>query len=150
MKFGCNQPSSFRGEVVWNCGPTDDGRTTDNGACLYYKLPRSLRLRWAKNLDRSYMMDLDIWDCFEKKINLSYSHRNTIVSKFGTVRVEAYNQYFNLSTMYDSCPIFYFIFFFLKVKILPHRTCLRRTWWKYLFWGQLWRQTGGRRSELNP
>ena len=29
----------------------DDGRrtTTDDGACLYYKLPRSLRLRWAKN-----------------------------------------------------------------------------------------------------
>ena len=27
---------------------TDDGRTTDDGACLYYKLPRSLRLRWAK------------------------------------------------------------------------------------------------------
>ena len=26
-----------------------DGRTTDDGACLYYKLPRSLRLRWAKN-----------------------------------------------------------------------------------------------------
>ena len=27
----------------------DDGRrtTTDDGACLYYKLPRSLRLRWA-------------------------------------------------------------------------------------------------------
>ena len=54
MKFGCNRPSSFRGEVVWNCGrttddgQTDDGRTTDNGACLYYKLPQSLRLRWAK------------------------------------------------------------------------------------------------------
>ena len=30
-------------------GRTDDGRTTDDGACLYYKLPRSLRLRWAKN-----------------------------------------------------------------------------------------------------
>ena len=29
-------------------GRTDDGRRTDNGACLYYKLPRSLRLRWAK------------------------------------------------------------------------------------------------------
>ena len=28
---------------------TDDGQTTDDGACLYYKLPRSLRLRWAKN-----------------------------------------------------------------------------------------------------
>ena len=26
-----------------------DGRTTDDGACLYYKFPRSLRLRWAKN-----------------------------------------------------------------------------------------------------
>ena len=33
MKFGCNRPSSFRGEVVWNCGRTTDrrtdGRTTD-------------------------------------------------------------------------------------------------------------------------
>ena len=28
-----------------------DGRTTDDGACLYYKLPRSLRLRWAKNFN---------------------------------------------------------------------------------------------------
>ena len=28
-----------------------DGRWTDDGACLYYKLPRSLRLRWAKNCD---------------------------------------------------------------------------------------------------
>ena len=28
MKFGCNQPSSFRGEVVCNCGLTD-GRTTE-------------------------------------------------------------------------------------------------------------------------
>ena len=27
---------------------TTDGRTTDDEACLYYKLPRSLRLRWAK------------------------------------------------------------------------------------------------------
>ena len=27
-----------------------DGRRTDDGACLYYKLPRSLRLRWAKKL----------------------------------------------------------------------------------------------------
>ena len=25
-----------------------DGWVTDDGACLYYKLPRSLRLRWAK------------------------------------------------------------------------------------------------------
>ena len=23
MKFGCNRPSNFRGEVVWNCGRTD-------------------------------------------------------------------------------------------------------------------------------
>ena len=32
-------------------GRTDDGRV-DDGACLYYKLPRSLRLRWAKNLNK--------------------------------------------------------------------------------------------------
>ena len=41
MNFCYYWPSSFRGEVVWNCW-----RTTD-GACLYFKLPRSLRLRWA-------------------------------------------------------------------------------------------------------
>ena len=34
MKSGCNQPSSFRGEVVWTDdgrtdGRTDDGRTTE-------------------------------------------------------------------------------------------------------------------------
>ena len=27
MKFGYNRPSSFRGEVVWNCGRTDDKQT---------------------------------------------------------------------------------------------------------------------------
>ena len=50
MKLDYNRPSSFREEVVRNCGWTDDrrmtdGQRTDNGACLYYKLPRSLRLR---------------------------------------------------------------------------------------------------------
>ena len=29
MKFGCNPPSSFRGEVVSNCGQTDGQRMTD-------------------------------------------------------------------------------------------------------------------------
>ena len=29
MKFGCNRPSSFRVEVVCNCGRTTDGRTTE-------------------------------------------------------------------------------------------------------------------------
>ena len=28
---------------------TDEGWPTDDGPCLYYKLPRSLWLRWAKN-----------------------------------------------------------------------------------------------------
>ena len=28
-KICCNRPSSFRGEVVWNCGRTTDGRTTE-------------------------------------------------------------------------------------------------------------------------
>ena len=53
MKFGYNRPSSFRGEVIWNCGRTDDRQTTHDGACLYYKLPRSLRLRWAKKGGRA-------------------------------------------------------------------------------------------------
>ena len=26
MKFGCNRPSSFRGDVIRNCGRTDDGQ----------------------------------------------------------------------------------------------------------------------------
>ena len=33
MKFGYSQLSGFSEEVVWNCGPTD------NGACLFYKFP---------------------------------------------------------------------------------------------------------------
>ena len=55
---------SIPGGYIWNLvtiGPVVleeksfeivDGRrrtTMDDGACLYYKLPRSLRLRWAKN-----------------------------------------------------------------------------------------------------
>ena len=47
MEFGCNRPSSFRG-----------GRRTDDGACLYYKLPRSLPLRWAKNVSRVTIFNL--------------------------------------------------------------------------------------------
>ena len=46
IKFGYNWPSSFRGEVIWNCGRMT---TTDNEAFPSYKLPWSLRLRWAKN-----------------------------------------------------------------------------------------------------
>ena len=50
-----------------------DGRrtTTDDGACLYYKLPRSLRLRWAKNLDTNYsflhLLSLIMCERVEKK-----------------------------------------------------------------------------------
>ena len=50
-------------EIVDGRRTTDDGRTdgrtTDDGACLYYKLPRSLRLRWAKKL-RRYRADMRI------------------------------------------------------------------------------------------
>ena len=55
-------------EIVDGRRTTDDGRLTtdwrtdgrtDDGACLYYKLPRSLRLRWAKNLDWSWKKGLD-------------------------------------------------------------------------------------------
>ena len=46
MKFGCNRPSSFRGEVVGNCG-----RTTDNGACPAYTIssPRAFGSGELKN-----------------------------------------------------------------------------------------------------
>ena len=37
-------------EIVDGRRTTYDGRT-DDGACLYYKLPRSLWLRWAKNFN---------------------------------------------------------------------------------------------------
>ena len=48
-KFGYNRPvvseeNSFEIVDGW---PTD-GRQTDDGACLYLKLPRSLRHRWLK------------------------------------------------------------------------------------------------------
>ena len=39
MKFAYNWPSTVR-EVVGNCGLMDR-RTTDNRACLYYKLQRN-------------------------------------------------------------------------------------------------------------
>ena len=39
-----------------------DGRTTDNGACLYYKLPWSLRLRWAnKRKNSNLQQNLEVF-----------------------------------------------------------------------------------------
>ena len=35
----------------------------------------------TQNLDLSYKTDLDIWDCFERKNNPSYSGRNTVLKK---------------------------------------------------------------------
>ena len=46
MKFGYNRPSSLF-EIV--DGRAMDGRKTDNGAYLYYQLPRSLWLKWKIN-----------------------------------------------------------------------------------------------------
>ena len=47
MKFEFNWPCGFRGEDVWKCWRTDDGRRSH-----WYtnSSPRSLRLRWAKNI----------------------------------------------------------------------------------------------------
>ena len=46
MKYEFNWPSSFRGEDVWKCWRTTDGRRSH-----WYTIssPMSLRLRWAKN-----------------------------------------------------------------------------------------------------
>ena len=43
IKFGYNQPSSFRGVEIEDGRRTEGG--TDDGACLYYKLSQSLWLR---------------------------------------------------------------------------------------------------------
>ena len=59
------------GECIWNLvaiGPVVseeksfeivDGGQTDDGACLYYKLPRSLWLRWAITLTNVQEWDID-------------------------------------------------------------------------------------------
>ena len=64
MKYEFNWPSSFRGEDVWKCWRTDDGRTdgrrTDDGRRSHWytiSSPMSLRLRWAKNLIKSSFHD---------------------------------------------------------------------------------------------
>ena len=43
-----------------------DGRRTDDRACLYYKLPQSLRLRWAKknNTNNQFM--------HQSRVNIKY------------------------------------------------------------------------------
>ena len=46
MKFGYIWPSGFRGEVVESV----EGQQTEDGGFPYYKLPRSLQLRGAKNI----------------------------------------------------------------------------------------------------
>ena len=33
-----------------------------------------------KDLDPSYKMDLDFWDCFGRKKTLSYNQRNTVIT----------------------------------------------------------------------
>ena len=38
MKFGFDWPSGFRGEEIVNDGRRNDGRRTDDGAWVYYKL----------------------------------------------------------------------------------------------------------------
>ena len=66
MKFEFNWPSGFR-EDVWKCWRTD-GRLTDGHRSHWYtnSSPRSLRLRWAKNVKRliqksfNVMVTLDI------------------------------------------------------------------------------------------
>ena len=50
MKLGYNWRSGFKGAVVGYSGRTT---TADDGACLYYRLPRSFRLRRAKILENA-------------------------------------------------------------------------------------------------
>ena len=50
MKYGKNRLHGFRGEVVWKCWWTDDGRSDDGRRMPAYNIswPMNLRLRWAK------------------------------------------------------------------------------------------------------
>ena len=72
MKYEFNWPSSFRGEDVWKCWRTTDGRTDDGRRSHWYTIssPMSLRLRWAKNIWK-YLTLLDIlhfWHCLANAI----------------------------------------------------------------------------------
>ena len=80
---------------------TDDGRTTDNGACLYYKLPRSLRLRWAKNLllQNQLTDDLETWYVVPK-FNL-----HLWIDITQTVK-QCYSIFFNIFGYNLGCPNF--------------------------------------------
>ena len=51
VKFGKNRFNGFRGDVIWKCWRTTDGRTTDGRRMPAYTIssPMSLRLRWVKN-----------------------------------------------------------------------------------------------------
>ena len=55
MKYEFNWPSGFRGEDVWKCWRTTDGRT-DGRRSHWYTIssPMSLRLRWANKLQVVY------------------------------------------------------------------------------------------------
>ena len=63
IKFDFDRPSGFREEDVWNCGR----RRTDAGPWVYYKLAKSLWLRWAKNPHCSIFLQkslyYQIWPC---------------------------------------------------------------------------------------
>ena len=55
MKFGYNRPVVSVEKLFENV----DGRTTYDRACLYYMLPRSLRLNQAKTDEFAYRTDPD-------------------------------------------------------------------------------------------
>ena len=65
-------------------GRTDDWRRTDDGACLYYKLPRSLRLRWAKNGREGVIAQTILAGikCTEQIFSFSNKSRRDIVYDF--------------------------------------------------------------------
>ena len=89
MKYEFNWPSSFRGEDVWKCWRTTDGRRTDGWRTddgrrsHWYTIssPMSLRLRWAKKLPSIQWVILNI--CLLGNF-LSGTHYQS-VQQFGSI-----------------------------------------------------------------
>ena len=63
MKFGYIWPRWFQSRLAQFQRRSRLKVWTDDGGLPYYKLPRSLRLRGAKNLDLSYKTDLAFLEC---------------------------------------------------------------------------------------
>ena len=55
-----------------------------------------------KDLDPSYKMDLDLWDCFGQKKTLSYNQRNTVFTTFSLIPSEREKESFLMRAKFSA------------------------------------------------